>query len=100
MSIGLSGIRRRRMGSGVGVGVIRMCRRWRIRRGVVFRSGWRLRGGMLLLLGGIRSGNVVIGGVWDCDVCALFLSDILHGMAWHGMAWGAVYGRNVWCGVV
>jgi len=38
------------MESGVGVGVIRMCRRWRIRRGVVFRSGSGLRGGMLLLL--------------------------------------------------
>lgn len=44
------------MESGVGVGAIRILWMWRGRRGVVFRSGWRLRGGLLRLVGRV-SGN-------------------------------------------
>ena len=47
MSGGLSGMGRRRMGLGVGVGVIPILWTSRGRRGVVFLSGWRLRGGLL-----------------------------------------------------
>ena len=43
MSIGLNGIRRRRTEWVAGVGVIWILWMWRGRRGVVYRSGWRLR---------------------------------------------------------